>query len=62
MTILTITKRGAIRLPKELVQQLKGTRHFQVKVSAGGITLMPVQIQLTVDLRAIPAERPQSPK
>ena len=57
MTILTVSKKNTIRLPKEVVGHLRGTRHLQVRLNASGVTLLPVQIQPAIDPRAIPEPR-----
>ena len=54
MTILTISKKNTIKLPKEVSLYLRGAKHLQVRLSASGITLTPVQIQPAADLKAIP--------
>jgi hypothetical protein len=58
MTILTLTKTGALRLPRELLKLLGNPKHLQVRVNATGITLSPVEIQPTMDKKAVP-EAPQ---
>jgi hypothetical protein len=61
MTILTISNRGTLKLPKEIVQHFKGAKHVQVKIGAGSVALTPVQIQYAGDIRAIPAAQPPRP-
>lgn len=58
MTILTLTRTGAIRLPKEVLRQLGNPKHLHVRVSASGLSLSPVQIQPTMDRKAIPPAAP----
>jgi len=54
MTIITVTKTGAIRLPKETMKLLGNPKHLQIRVSASGVTLCPVTIQPTMDKKAVP--------
>jgi len=57
MTILTISKRGTLKLPKDVVAQLNGVKHVQLRQSSTGIVLTPVQIQVAIDIKAIPDGR-----
>ena len=54
MTIITVSKKNTLRLPKEVVGHLRGTRHLQVRLNASGLTLLPVQIQPALSPQAIP--------
>ncbi len=54
MTILTVSKRGTLKLPKDALAHLKGVKHLQLRLGTSGVSLVPVQIHLTVDLKAIP--------
>ena len=44
MTILTITRRGTLRLPREVFHHLRDTRHLEVRIHPEGIILTPVSI------------------
>ena len=59
MTILTISKRGTLKLPKDIVAAFHGTKHLQVRTTNNGVLLTPVQIQLAVDMKAIPQAEPK---
>ena len=54
MTIITVTKTGAIRLPKDTMKLLGNPKHLQIRVSASGVMLCPVTIQPTMDKKAVP--------
>lgn len=54
MTIITVTKAGAIRLPEETMKILGNPKHLQIRVSASGVTLRPVSIHPMVDKKAVP--------
>lgn len=54
MTILTLSKRGTLRLPKEVLNHLGDAKHLQVRFGSSGIALVPVKIQAQGDLKAIP--------
>jgi hypothetical protein len=58
MNIITISKRGTMKLPKDILAELNGAKHFILRVTASGISLTPVQIQAAVDFKAIPPEKP----
>jgi len=55
MTIITISKTGTIRLPKDTMKMLGNPKHLQIRVSASGVTLCPVTIQPTMDKKGIPS-------
>ena len=57
MTIITVTKTGAIRLPKETMKLLGNPRHLQVRVSQSGVTLCPVTIHPTMEKKGVPEVR-----
>ncbi len=57
MTILTVSKRGTLKLPKEVLHHLCGAKHVQVRLGAGGVGLTPVQIQSAIDLKGIPPQK-----
>lgn len=54
MTIVTMTEKGNIKLPREAVKHLRGAKHLQLKLNGYSIALVPVHIQTAVDLKAIP--------
>lgn len=54
MTIVNMTEKGNIKLPREAVKHLRSSKHLQLKFNGYGVALMPVQIQTAVDLKAIP--------
>jgi|GEM_PF-3545147 len=54
MNILTLNKRGTLKLPKEIIAELHGAKHLLIRVTATGIALTPVQIQAASELKAIP--------
>lgn len=62
MLIITTTKKGTLRLPKDVLRVLNGTTHLQVRFSAHGITLTPVQIQAAKCLKSIPDAKPAPPR
>ncbi len=55
MNILTISKRGTLKLSKDVLAELQGAKHLLVRASSSGISLTPVQIQAAVSMRGIPA-------
>jgi len=55
MNILTISKRGTLKLPKDVLAEMKGAKHLLVRASSSGISLTPIQIQAAVSLSGIPA-------
>lgn len=57
MTIITVTKTGAIRLPKDTMKLLGNPKHLQIRVSASGVTLCPVTIQPVMEKKAVPEVR-----
>lgn len=60
MTILTLNKRGALKLPKEILSEFNGAKHLMVRVTSTGVALTPVQIHAAADLKAIPEAKPKS--
>ena len=54
MIILTVTKKGTVKLPKEVLDHLRDTRHLQLRFNSHGVTLTPVDIRSVADLKAIP--------
>lgn len=62
MNILTVSKRGTVKLPKEVTAELHGAKHLLIRVTASGISLTPVQIQAAVDFKAIPDLKPKTAK
>lgn len=54
MTIITITPKGTIKLPAEIIKHLRSAKHLQVRENAHGITLTPVAIQRANDLHDVP--------
>lgn len=54
MTILTLTKTGALRLPKDILKHLGNPKHLQIRMNSSGATLSPVQIHPTMDKTAFP--------
>ena len=57
MTILTITQRGTLKLPREVMNHLRDTRHLQVRLNSHGLTLTPVHIQNATSPKNFPAEK-----
>ncbi len=62
MNILTVSKRGTLKLPREALSELNGAKHLLIRATAGGITLTPVKIEAAVSIRGIPAMRPDKPR
>ncbi len=62
MNIITLSKRGTMKFPKDVLAELHGAKHFILRVTASGISLSPVQIQANVDFKAIPPEKPKTTK
>lgn len=54
MTIITMTPKGTLKLPAEIVKHLRSAKHLQVRENAHGITLTPVAIHRAGDLQEIP--------
>lgn len=54
MTILTITRKGTLRLPNAIIQHLQSAKHLQVRLNAHGLTLTPVNIRSLANHKAIP--------
>ena len=44
MTILTVSKRGTLKLPREAIAHLQGAKHLQLKLGTIGVSLTPVKI------------------
>ncbi|PTX92332.1 hypothetical protein DB354_13395 [Opitutus sp. ER46] len=62
MTILTLSKKNTIKLPKDIVQLLRGARHLHVKPTASGFAVTAVQIQPAINFKSIPDNRAISVK
>ena len=62
MTILSISKRGTLKLPREVVQHLLGAKHLQVRLGVSGVTLTPVEIKPAIDIKGIPESKSTSTK
>jgi hypothetical protein len=58
MNILTVSKRGTLKLPKEVMGAFHGAKHLLIRVTSSGISLTPVQIQAAADLKNIPEHKP----
>lgn len=54
MTIITVTKKGTLKLPKEVLAHLGGSQHLQVRLVDKGVNLVAVQIQTSSGLKGIP--------
>lgn len=62
MTVATITERGKITLPKELLPALRGATHVEVRRTATGMVLLPLAVGRpgTGAWKAIPAATPEA--
>jgi len=54
MLILTITNRRTLKLPREVFNHLRDTRHLQVRLDPDGIILTPVDVDSATDPEATP--------
>jgi hypothetical protein len=54
MIILTINKKGNIKLPKEVIRHLGNAQHLQIRLNPHGVTLTPVRIESAINIRRIP--------
>ncbi len=54
MNILTLSKRGTLKLPREVLGEFHGAKHLLVRATGNGIALTPVQIQAATAIRNIP--------
>ena len=57
MTILTLTDKGTLKMPREVIDHLRDTRHLQVRLNSHGVTLTPVRIQTAANAKNFPAEK-----
>ena len=54
MIILTINKKGSVKLPRDLLKSLGDARHLQLRLNAHGISLTPVRIETASSRRDFP--------
>ena len=57
MTILTLTDKGTLKLPREALDHLKDAQHLQLRLNSHGITLMPVRIESANSRKDFPPDK-----